>query len=192
MASEDHIESTFLMIKPDGVQRRLVGEIISRVEEKGLKLRALKLKNLDEMREYLHSGPCTEELIDPIIQWVYFGDSINRHHFEEYLEAFRKCPLIIENIYFGYDAPDIETLASLHSKYGVEHDFTCASISTVLRKSPDGPEVQRLFFRIYITLRRILGQWSKRQIMRIRLLIRIFLIPFSPFLKLWRTLFRST
>jgi nucleoside-diphosphate kinase len=47
MVSEDHIESTFLMIKPDGVQRRLVGEIISRVEEKGLKLRALKLKNLD-------------------------------------------------------------------------------------------------------------------------------------------------
>ena len=36
MESEDHIESTFVMIKPDGVKRGLVGEIISRLEEKGL------------------------------------------------------------------------------------------------------------------------------------------------------------
>jgi nucleoside-diphosphate kinase len=47
MESEDHIESTFVMIKPDGVKRGLVGEIISRLEEKGLELRALKFKNLD-------------------------------------------------------------------------------------------------------------------------------------------------
>ena len=40
----------------------------------------------DEMREYLRSGPCTEELIEPIIQWVYFGDSLNRCHYEEYME----------------------------------------------------------------------------------------------------------
>lgn len=37
-------ERTFLMIKPDGVQRGLVGEIIKRFEQKGLKLIALKLK----------------------------------------------------------------------------------------------------------------------------------------------------
>jgi nucleoside-diphosphate kinase len=47
MESEDHIESTFVMIKPDGVKRKLVGEIISRLEEKGLELRAMKFKNLD-------------------------------------------------------------------------------------------------------------------------------------------------
>ncbi|MGB9372249.1 MAG: nucleoside-diphosphate kinase, partial [Halobacteriota archaeon] len=47
MASEDHIERTFVMIKPDGVQRRLVGKIVARLEQKGLELRALKLKNLD-------------------------------------------------------------------------------------------------------------------------------------------------
>ncbi|HEX7515057.1 MAG TPA: nucleoside-diphosphate kinase [archaeon] len=47
MESEDHIESTFVMIKPDGVKRGLVGEIISRLEEKGLELRAMRFKNLD-------------------------------------------------------------------------------------------------------------------------------------------------
>jgi nucleoside-diphosphate kinase len=36
-------ERTFIAIKPDGVQRGLVGEIISRFEKKGYKLVALKL-----------------------------------------------------------------------------------------------------------------------------------------------------
>lgn len=37
------MERSFVMIKPDGVQRGLVGEIISRLEKKGLKLVAMKL-----------------------------------------------------------------------------------------------------------------------------------------------------
>ena len=36
-------ERTFVMIKPDAVQRLLVGEIINRLEKKGLKLAALKM-----------------------------------------------------------------------------------------------------------------------------------------------------
>ena len=36
-------ERTFIAIKPDGVQRGLVGEIISRFERKGFKLIGLKL-----------------------------------------------------------------------------------------------------------------------------------------------------
>lgn len=36
-------ERTFIMIKPDGVQRGLIGEIIQRFERKGFKLVALKL-----------------------------------------------------------------------------------------------------------------------------------------------------
>lgn len=38
----DHRERTFIMIKPDGVQRGLVGKIISRFEKKGFKLVAMK------------------------------------------------------------------------------------------------------------------------------------------------------
>ena len=37
-----NLERTYLMIKPDGVQRGLVGEIIKRFEQKGFKLVALK------------------------------------------------------------------------------------------------------------------------------------------------------
>lgn len=41
-------ERTFLAIKPDGVQRRLIGEIISRFEQKGFKLVASKMVHPSE------------------------------------------------------------------------------------------------------------------------------------------------
>ena len=40
------IEATLIIIKPDGVQRALVGKIIHRFEEKGLQLTALKLMKI--------------------------------------------------------------------------------------------------------------------------------------------------
>jgi len=45
---EPQNERTFSMIKPDGVQRNLVGEVIKRFEQKGLKLAALKMITFDE------------------------------------------------------------------------------------------------------------------------------------------------
>jgi nucleoside-diphosphate kinase len=41
-------EQSFVMVKPDGVQRRLVGELISRLERKGLQLVAMKMLQMDE------------------------------------------------------------------------------------------------------------------------------------------------
>merc|ERR1712198_385174 len=41
-------ERTFIMIKPDGVQRGLVGEIIKRFEQKGFQLVAMKFMQADE------------------------------------------------------------------------------------------------------------------------------------------------
>lgn len=40
------MECTFAMVKPDGVQRGLVGEVISRFEKKGIKLAAIKLMQI--------------------------------------------------------------------------------------------------------------------------------------------------
>ncbi|MEX6014400.1 nucleoside-diphosphate kinase [Mammaliicoccus sciuri] len=42
------MERTFLMIKPDAVQRNLIGEVVSRLERKGLKLVAAKLFQANE------------------------------------------------------------------------------------------------------------------------------------------------
>ncbi|KAM3141351.1 Nucleoside diphosphate kinase A 2 [Paramecium bursaria] len=41
-------ERTFIMVKPDGVQRRLVGKIIQRFEDRGFKLVALKFQAPDQ------------------------------------------------------------------------------------------------------------------------------------------------
>jgi nucleoside-diphosphate kinase len=44
----DDAEQTLLLIKPDAVERRLLGEIISRIERKGLTIAALQLRNVSD------------------------------------------------------------------------------------------------------------------------------------------------
>lgn len=48
------MERTLVLIKPDGVQRGLIGEVIKRFEQKGLKLIGIKMMSLDEaiLREH--------------------------------------------------------------------------------------------------------------------------------------------
>ena len=42
------VEHTFVMVKPDGVRRGLVGEVIARFERKGLSLERLRMLTIDE------------------------------------------------------------------------------------------------------------------------------------------------
>ncbi len=65
------MERTLVIIKPDGVQRGLVGPIISRLEARGLKIVGMKLMQIDRSlaaRHYaVHQGkPFYEGLIDYI------------------------------------------------------------------------------------------------------------------------------
>jgi len=67
------LEKTFIMIKPDGVERRLMGEIISRIEKKGFKITRAKLvkvsKELAEEHYIEHrEKPFFGELIDYILE----------------------------------------------------------------------------------------------------------------------------
>ena len=78
------MERTFVMIKPDGVQRNLVGEIISRLEKKGLKIVGLKMLkislNLAEQHYEEHKEkpffPKLVEFItsDPVVAMVVEGN----------------------------------------------------------------------------------------------------------------------
>jgi len=47
-------ERTFVMVKPDGVCRGLIGEVLSRIERKGLKVVAMKMVWLDEEKARMH------------------------------------------------------------------------------------------------------------------------------------------
>lgn len=63
---------TFFMIKPDGVRRNLVGEVISRVEEKGFEITKIKMMMISKSLAEEHYGehkdkPFFNDLVDFII-----------------------------------------------------------------------------------------------------------------------------
>jgi len=49
-------ERTFVMIKPDGVQRGFIGDIISRFEQKGIKIIGMKMVSVDQKLAEKHYG----------------------------------------------------------------------------------------------------------------------------------------
>ena len=54
-------EKTFIMVKPDGVRRKLVGEVIRRIEAKGFDLEEMKLFTIDEELAKEHYQEHTEK-----------------------------------------------------------------------------------------------------------------------------------
>ncbi len=78
-------EQTFLMVKPDGVQRGLVGNVISRLENKGFKLVAMKMMQIDPELAAQHYGehkgkPFYEGLVEfitsaPVVAMIWEGDN---------------------------------------------------------------------------------------------------------------------
>jgi nucleoside-diphosphate kinase len=55
------MEKSFVMMKPDAVQRRIMGKILSRFEEKGLQIVACKLLKIDESLAKEHYGEHSEK-----------------------------------------------------------------------------------------------------------------------------------
>ncbi len=80
------MERTLVLVKPDGVQRGLVGEVISRLERRGIKLVAMKLMQVDGALARQHYGehvdrPFFQCLVDfisssPVVAMVWEADNI--------------------------------------------------------------------------------------------------------------------
>ncbi|GBC97525.1 Nucleoside diphosphate kinase [bacterium HR17] len=132
------LERTFVMIKPDGVQRGLVGEIIQRLERKGLKLIGLKMLHLDRAlaeRHYeMHKGKAFfDELIafitsGPVVAMVWEGENA----------------IALVRTLMGALEPTEATPGSIRG------DFACTKTMNIVHGS-DSPEnaqrETRLFFR---------------------------------------------
>ena len=79
-------EQTFIAVKPDGVQRQLVGEIIKRFEQKGFKLVGLKLMKptMEQAKEHygdlskkpFYGGLCEFFSSGPIVGMVWEGINV--------------------------------------------------------------------------------------------------------------------
>jgi len=68
------VEKSFLMVKPDGVSRGLVGEIISRIERKGLKIVAMKMARINEDLAKSHYGEHEgKPFFDGLIEYITSG-----------------------------------------------------------------------------------------------------------------------
>lgn len=80
------VQQTLVLIKPDALQRELVGEILTRFERKGLKMVAMKMAHLDEATLTEHYGhikdkPFFPSLVQymrstPVVAAVYEGIEI--------------------------------------------------------------------------------------------------------------------
>ncbi len=79
------VEHTFVMVKPDGVRRAIVGEVVSRFERKGLKLEKMRMLEIDEDLAGRHYAEHTEkpffgELVEfitsgPVVAMEWSGES---------------------------------------------------------------------------------------------------------------------
>jgi nucleoside-diphosphate kinase len=79
------IENTFIMVKPDGVERGLVGEVIGRLERKGLILEKIRQLRIDEALARRHyeehvEKPFFPELLafitsGPVVAMEWSGES---------------------------------------------------------------------------------------------------------------------
>ncbi|HEX3031485.1 MAG TPA: nucleoside-diphosphate kinase [Bacillota bacterium] len=68
------MEKTYVMVKPDGVQRNLTGKIVSRYENKGYKLAGMKLLRLTrEMAEEHYSEHVGKGFFEGLVQYITSG-----------------------------------------------------------------------------------------------------------------------
>ena len=71
------MERTLVLVKPDGVQRGLIGEVISRLERRGLKLVGMKLM-----------------LVDDSLARQHYGEHVDRPFFSGLVEFITSGPVV--------------------------------------------------------------------------------------------------
>ncbi len=71
------MEETLVLVKGDGVQRRLIGEIIRRIENKGLDIQALQLMDVSRQLAEQH-----------------YAEHRDKHFFEELVEFIVSAPVV--------------------------------------------------------------------------------------------------
>ena len=68
------VENTFIMVKPDGVARRLVGEVVGRLEQKGLTLEKMRMLTIPaEMAERHYAEHVERPFFGELIAFITSG-----------------------------------------------------------------------------------------------------------------------
>lgn len=131
-------EKTLIIVKPDGVQRHVVGEIISRFEKKGFKLVAAKFMQIPEelaRRHYaVHEG---KPFFEGVVKYISSSPSmVMVWQAEGVIDMARK----MMGATFGYDA----------ESGTIRGDFGCSKGYNLIHGS-DSPESAEFEIPIYFT-----------------------------------------
>ena len=79
-------DRTLILIKPDGVRRGLIGNVISRLESRGLRIVAMDLRTLDRETAQLHYAEHEgKPFFDPLLEFHY-GVQIMRRVYDGLFE----------------------------------------------------------------------------------------------------------
>ncbi|HEX5120021.1 MAG TPA: nucleoside-diphosphate kinase [Pseudonocardiaceae bacterium] len=111
-------ERTLVLVKPDGVRRGLVGEVISRIERKGLRLVALELRDVERtvaVQHYAeHDG---KSFFDSLLAFITSGPVVAM-----VVEGPRAIPAF-RQIAGGTDPVEKATPGSLRGDFALETQF---------------------------------------------------------------------
>jgi len=111
-------ERTLVLIKPDGVQRRVIGDIISRIERKGLTIVALELKNVDDALARAHYAEHADKsFFGSLLEFITSGPVV-----AAVLEGPRAIAAF-RQIAGGTDPVDKATPGTIRGDLGLETQF---------------------------------------------------------------------
>ena len=141
------IERTFIAIKPDAVQRGLIGKIITRIEEKGYKIIALKMLEVTPERAAKHyqehiGKPFYDSLVKfitsaPIVAMVVEG--------EDAISGMRQI--------MGKTNPQNAEVGTIRGDYSPYMSYNCIHGS-------DGPESSERETKIYFKEDEMCTNWK--------------------------------
>ena len=70
-------QRTLILVKPDGVRRNLIGDVISRIERKGLKVIAMDLRVIDTETAHAHYAEHAEKpFFGELVDFITSGPSV--------------------------------------------------------------------------------------------------------------------
>ncbi|WP_320046260.1 nucleoside-diphosphate kinase [uncultured Ilyobacter sp.] len=121
------MEKTLLIIKPDGVQRGLVGKILARVEKKGFKISAMKLEKISKEKAAVH-----------------YAEHVGKDFYSELLEFISSSPCVLAVIEGKNVIEGLRKMAGktnpLEADIGtIRGDFAVVVSQNIVHTS-DGPE----------------------------------------------------
>lgn len=141
-----------MMVKPDGVQRSLVGEIISRFEKRGLRIDALKMMQVSEdLASEHYAEHVGKDFYESLIQYIRSGPVVVM------AVSGGSCVSVVRQI-VGKTAPKEATPGTIRADYGLD-------IGRNIVHASDSPESAKrelnLFFKDseYVDYRRIDEDW---------------------------------